>query len=291
MAVLYRQTDALKSRALAAMKAEGMEYDERMEELDKIDYPKPNEEFLYATFNIFAERHPWVGNDILRPKSIARDMYEQGMTFVEYVKEYGLQRSEGVLLRYLTDSYKALVQTVPESAKTDPLYDLCDWLGLSVRYVDASLIDEWEQLQSPIEAGAAPPERESNEAPDITKDVRGFTTMARNTVWKLVRLLAFKQYDRTAEALADSGDQDWGRRTPARGHWQTTGLNTTKFRSGLTRGAVSRLTSSGAMPSGHSRRSSSTRGTTRGWRMLLKVDLAASREAGAPQLRLISINQ
>ena len=210
MAVLYRQTDALKSRALAAMKAEGMEYDERMEELDKIDYPKPNAEFLYATFDIFAERHPWVGNDILRPKSIARNMYEQGMTFVEYVKEYGLQRSEGVLLRYLTDSYKALVQTVPESAKTDPLYDLSDWLGLSVRYVDASLIDEWEQLQSPIEAGASPPERESDEAPDITKDVRGFTTMARNTVWKLVRLLAFKQYGRAAEALADSGDQDWG---------------------------------------------------------------------------------
>ncbi|MGB5813123.1 MAG: DUF3516 domain-containing protein, partial [Polyangiales bacterium] len=148
MAVLYRQTDALKSRALASMKAEGMEYDERMEELDKITYPKPNEEFLYATYDIFAKRHPWVGNDVLRPKSITRDMYELGMTFVEYVKEYGLQRSEGVLLRYLTDSYKALVQTVPESAKTDALYDLSDWLGLSVRYVDASLLDEWEQLQS-----------------------------------------------------------------------------------------------------------------------------------------------
>ena len=136
-AVLYRQTDTLKSRALASMKAEGMEYDERMAELDKIEYPKPNAEFLYGTYEVFAERHPWVGGDVLRPKSIARDMYELGMSFVEYVKEYGLQRSEGVLLRYLTDAYKGFVQTVPESAKTEELYDVSDWLGLVVRSVDA----------------------------------------------------------------------------------------------------------------------------------------------------------
>ena len=151
-AVLYGQTDTLKSRAIAQMKAEGMEYDERMAELDKIEYPKPNAEFLYATYEVFSERHPWVGGDVLRPKSIARDMYELGMSFVEYVKEYGLQRSEGVLLRYLTDAYKGFVQTVPESAKTDELYDVSDWLGLTVRSVDASLLDEWEQLQAPDQA-------------------------------------------------------------------------------------------------------------------------------------------
>jgi hypothetical protein len=288
MAVLYRQTDALKSRALAAMKAEGMEYDERMEELEKIDYPKPNAEFLYGTFDIFAKRHPWVGNDILRPKSIARDMYELGMTFVEYVKEYGLQRSEGMLLRYLTDSYKALVQTVPESAKTDALYDLSDWLGLSVRYIDASLIDEWEQLQSPIEDGELAPERESDEAPDITKDVRGFTTMVRNSVWKLVRLLAFNQYDRAAEALADSGDESWDAdrlREAMTGYWAEydeiqIGPDA---RSGGQIDVERRDTEWAFTQILLDPRSD------RSWRMVLRIDLDASRKAGAPRLNLISI--
>jgi hypothetical protein len=288
MAVLYRQTDALKSRALAAMKAEGMEYDERMEELEKIDYPKPNAEFLYGTFDIFAKRHPWVGSDILRPKSIARDMYELGMTFVEYVKEYGLQRSEGMLLRYLTDSYKALVQTVPESAKTDALYDLSDWLGLSVRYIDASLIDEWEQLQSPIEDGELAPERESDEAPDITKDVRGFTTMVRNSVWKLVRLLAFNQYDRVAEALADSGDESWDAdrlREAMTGYWAEydeiqIGPDA---RSGGQIDVERRDTEWAFTQILLDPRSD------RSWRMVLRIDLDASRKAGAPRLNLISI--
>ncbi|MGB3052845.1 MAG: DUF3516 domain-containing protein, partial [Polyangiales bacterium] len=195
-AVLYRQTDTLKGRALAAMKAEGMAYDERMAELDKIEYPKPRADLLYATYEVFAEHHRWVGSDVLRPKSIARDMYELGMSFVEYVKEYGLQRSEGVLLRYLTDAYKGFVQTVPESAKTDPLYDVSDWLGLTVRSVDASLLDEWEQLQAPDEGVVMPVERDEDEAFDITKDERGFTTMVRNAAWKIVRFLAFKQYER-----------------------------------------------------------------------------------------------
>jgi hypothetical protein len=288
MAVLYRQTDALKSRALAAMKAEGMEYDERMEELEKIDYPKPNAEFLYGTFDIFAKRHPWVGSDILRPKSIARDMYELGMTFVEYVKEYGLQRSEGVLLRYLTDSYKALVQTVPESAKTDALYDLSDWLGLSVRYIDASLIDEWEQLQSPIEDGELAPKRESDEPPDITKDVRGFTTMVRNSVWKLVRVLAFKQYDRAAEALADSGDESWDAdrlREAMTGYWAEydeiqIGPDA---RSGGQIDVERRDTEWAFTQILLDPRSD------RSWRMVLRIDLDASRKAGAPRLNLISI--
>jgi len=208
-AVLYRQTDALKSRALASMKADGIEYDERMAELDKIEYPKPNAEFLYGTYEVFAERHPWVGGDVLRPKSIARDMYELGMSFVEYVKEYGLQRSEGVLLRYLTNAYKSFVQTVPESAKTDELYDVSDWLGLVVRSVDASLLDEWEQLQSPEEEPTAPSEQDSDQSVDITRDVRGFSTMVRNSAWRIVRNLAFKQYGKAAEALNAAGDETW----------------------------------------------------------------------------------
>ncbi len=289
MAVLYRQTDVLKSRALAAMKAEGMEYDQRMEELEKINYPKPNEEFLYGTFDIFAKRHPWVGNDILRPKSIARDMYELGMTFVEYVKEYGLQRSEGVLLRYLTDSYKALVQTVPESAKTDALYDLCDWLGLSVRYIDASLLAEWEQLQAPIEPGTPIEERPSDEPPDITKDVRGFTTMVRNAVWKVVRLLAFKQYDRAAEALADSGDESWDAerlRAAMAGYW----AEYDEIQIGPDARSSKEIDIERGDTEWACTQTLCDPRNDRSWRMTVRVDLASSRDAGAPRLSLTSID-
>ena len=288
-AVLYRQTDALKSRALAAMKAEGMEYDERMAELEKIEYPKPNAEFLYGTYDVFAERHPWVGADVLRPKSIARDMYELGMSFVEYVKEYGLQRSEGVLLRYLTDAYKGFVQTVPESAKTDELYDVSDWLGLVVRSVDASLLDEWEQLQSPEDVALAADEPKAEETVDITKDQRGFTTMVRNAVWKIVRYLAFKRYDRAAEALSESGgEDDWSAErfsetlAPYWAEYDAIDIGPEARSSGqlqIERGDDTwQLTQIILDPNGD-----------RSWHLRFSIDLAASRDAAQPVLKLQSL--
>ncbi|MBW2507210.1 MAG: DUF3516 domain-containing protein [Deltaproteobacteria bacterium] len=288
-AVLYRQTDTLKSRALAAMKAEGVEYDERMAELDKIEYPKPNAELLYGTYEVFAERHPWVGNDVLRPKSIARDMYELGMSFVEYVKEYGLQRSEGVLLRYLTDAYKGFVQTVPEASKTDELYDVSDWLGLVVRSVDASLLDEWEQLQSHEDDVVVPVEPKEDEVVDITRDERGFTTMVRNAIWKIVRYLAFKQYDRAAEALAEVDESNaWSseRFAEALGpYWSEYDAIDIgpEARSGaqlqMERGRSAwQVTQILLDPNGD-----------RSWHLRLEVDLDASRESGQPALRLRSL--
>jgi superfamily II RNA helicase len=116
-AVLFKQVDTLKGRAVASLKAQGVEYDERMAELEKIEAPKPNAEFMLGTFRMFAEHHPWVGSDSLRLKSVARDMFEQGETFNGYVRTYGLARAEGVLLRYLSDVYKALIQTIPEDAE------------------------------------------------------------------------------------------------------------------------------------------------------------------------------
>ncbi len=290
-AVLYRQTDTLKSRALAAMKAEGMEYDERMAELDKIEYPKPNAEFLYGTYEVFSERHPWVGNDVLRPKSIARDMYELGMSFIEYVKEYGLQRSEGVLLRYLTDAYKSFVQTVPESAKTAELYDVSDWLGLTVRSIDASLLAEWEELHTLSDDTVAPVEREEeDELVDITRDQRGFTTMVRNAVWKLVRFLAFQQYDRVVEALLDADEQnEW---TPERlretlaPYWaEYEAIDTGPDARSSTYLQIDRdesewrLTQILLDPKGD-----------RAWHLRLRVDLPASRNAAQPVLTLLSIS-
>jgi hypothetical protein len=288
-AVLYRQTDALKSRALATMKAEGMEYDERMAELDKIEYPKPNAEFLYGTYEVFAERHPWVGGDVLRPKSIARDMYELGMSFVEYVKEYGLQRSEGVLLRYLTDAYKGFVQTVPETAKTDELYDVSDWLGLVVRSVDASLLDEWEQLQSPEDDAGVPVERKEDEAVDITKDARGFTTMVRNAVWKIVRYLAFKQYERAAEALLEAdASSEWSAERFAealRPYWSEYDA--------IDIGPEARSAAQLQIERGDSQWQLTQilldPNADRSWHMRFEVDLDASREAAQPVLTLRSL--
>jgi len=289
-AVLYRQTDTLKSRALGAMKAEGMEYDERMAELDKIEYPKPNAEFLYGTYEVFSERHPWVGSDVLRPKSIARDMYELGMSFVEYVKEYGLQRSEGVLLRYLTDAYKAFVQTVPETAKTTELYDVSDWLGLTVRSIDASLLAEWEELHALSDDTVVPVEREpEEEAVDITRDERGFTTMVRNAIWKLVRFLAFRQYDRVAETLTEADE---------RNEWTAERLGETLAPYWAEYDAIE--IGPDARSSAHleiERNASEWRirqilldpNGDRSWHLRLRVDLPASRELGQPVLTLLSI--
>src|SRR3979409_1202060 len=117
--VLYSQLRRLKDQKIAELKAQGMEYDQRMEELEKLEWPKPLREFIYVSFNDFAQKHPWVGEENIRPKSVAREMVERFSSFNDYVRDYGLQRSEGVLLRYLGQAYKTLIQTVPESMKTE----------------------------------------------------------------------------------------------------------------------------------------------------------------------------
>src|SRR5205807_10432683 len=133
-------------------KADGLDYEERTEALEEISYPQPLTELLEPAFATYRGGHPWVADFELSPKSIARDLYERSMTFVEYVGHYGLARSEGLLLRYLSDAYKALRQTVPEEARTEGLTDLIELLGELVREVDSSLLDEWEKLVNPDDA-------------------------------------------------------------------------------------------------------------------------------------------
>ncbi|MEO0813638.1 MAG: DUF3516 domain-containing protein, partial [Myxococcota bacterium] len=123
-AILIKQIDLLKTERLAELKAAGVEYEERMEELDKVEPPKPRAELIYETFNAFSVKHPWVREENIRPKSIARDLFERCMSFREYVKEYKLERSEGLVLRYLSDAYKTLVQTVPERFKTEAVEEI-----------------------------------------------------------------------------------------------------------------------------------------------------------------------
>ena len=147
--ILRKQLDRVKDQKMAEMKMEGIEYDERMEELEKLEYPKPNREFIYSTFNAFAARHPWVGQENIRPKSIAREMFENFRSFSDYIRDYELQRSEGILLRHLNGVYKVLAQTVPDSAKNDTVREMELYLGTMIRQVDSSLLDEWEKMRDP----------------------------------------------------------------------------------------------------------------------------------------------
>src|SRR6188768_3501023 len=147
--VLGSQEHKARGEAIGEMKAEGIEYDERMELLEEVSWPKPLQELLEHTYELYRQRHPWVGEDALKPKSVVRDMYERAMTFAEYVAFYGLTRSEGLVLRYLGDAYRALRQTVPDSVRTYELDDIEVWLGAVVRQTDSSLLDEWERLSDP----------------------------------------------------------------------------------------------------------------------------------------------
>ncbi len=200
--VLSAQQFKARGEAVAAMKADGVEYDERMELLESVTYPKPQADLLEAAYNIYKRGHPWVADHELSPKSVARDMYERAMTFTEYVGYYGLARSEGLVLRYLADAYKALRQTVPEEARTEELADLIEWLGELVRQVDSSLIDEWERLRNPLaEAEHLAAER----PPAVTGNKRAFRVLVRNAMFRRVELAALRRYAELGELAGDDG--------------------------------------------------------------------------------------
>jgi superfamily II RNA helicase len=213
--ILRRQLDRLKTQRMAEMKAEGKDYDERIEELEKMEYPKPLRDFIYDTFNAFAAQHPWVGQENIRPKSIAREMFELFVSFPEYIREYDLQRAEGLLLRYLSEVYKTLEQTVPEPMKNDEIRSMEDYLRTMIRSVDSSLIDEWEKMRGGDSSKDTAPDEEAAaaethpSASDITRNARGFTVMIRNEVFRFVRALANRRYDEALELVGfDWGAQD-----------------------------------------------------------------------------------
>jgi superfamily II RNA helicase len=218
--VLRQQLDALKRVKLGELKMAGVEYEQRIEELEKLEYPKPMREFVYDSFNAFAREHPWVRGDDVRPKSVAREMVERFMDFNEYVREYELGRAEGSLLRYLSDAYKALVQTVPAPAKTPEVDDIEVFLRAIVRSVDSSLLDEWDRLRSHASdtpwADATPPLVPELAEPDVTRDERGFTVLVRGAMFQLLRAFARKDYAGAGllvtapEAGGTEGEGTWG---------------------------------------------------------------------------------
>lgn len=208
--ILSQQQFLARGEAVNAMKAEGIEYDQRMELLEDVTWPKPLQELLEATFEQYAATQPWVAEFELRPKSVVRDMYERAMTFADYVGYYKAARSEGLVLRYLSDAYRAIRQTVPDEAKTEEVLDLIEWLGELVRQVDSSLVDEWEQLTNPVapsEAPIVPPA-----PPSILTNARAFKVLVRNEMFRRVQLAAREDYAELAilDGAAGFDAARWG---------------------------------------------------------------------------------
>jgi superfamily II RNA helicase len=199
--VLYSQLRRLKDEKIAELKAQGVEYEERMQELEKLEWPKPLRELIYSSFNDFAQKHPWVGEENIRPKSVAREMVERFCTFNDYVRDYGLQRSEGVLLRYLGQVYKTLVQTVPEPLKTEPLEEIVSFFLEMIRRVDSSLLEEWESLKNPLQAMPGERLTEALEPFDPARDAKAFRARLRVELLQLLRALSARNYEEAAAAI------------------------------------------------------------------------------------------
>ena len=207
--VLRKQLDRVKDQKMAEMKMEGIEYDQRMEELEKLEYPKPRREFIYETFNAFTGKHPWVGQENIRPKSIVREMFEQFRSFNDYIKDYELQRAEGVLLRHINNTFKVLTQTVPDSAKTETVREMEVYLSTMIRQVDSSLLDEWEKMRNPAfqraEAKEVRPSGAEEAARDITRDTKAFTAAIRNRIFTFLRGVVNQDYAAALDGLRNSG--------------------------------------------------------------------------------------
>jgi superfamily II RNA helicase len=203
--VLSVQRSKARGEAVAAMKAEGIEYEQRMELLEEITYPRPLAELLGAAYELYRRGHPWVADHQLSPKSVVRDMFERAMTFTEYVGFYQLARSEGLVLRYLADAYKALRQTVPDDAKTEELTDLIEWLGELVRQVDSSLLDEWEKLRAGDDATEVAPARTDDRPPAVTANPRAFRVLVRNALFRRVELAALRRWAELGELDGEAG--------------------------------------------------------------------------------------
>lgn len=201
--ILAQQQYIARGAAVAEMKADGIEYDERMALLEEITWPMPLRELLETAYEIYRESHPWLPEDALSPKSIVREMYEQGMGFNDFVARYQLGRSEGLVLRYLTDAYRTLRQTVPDQYRTPELDELAEWLGETVRQTDSSLLDEWESLTDPEAVHQHAVELAEHRPPvnprPISKQERAFTTMIRNAMFRRAQLVARDDVDGLAD--------------------------------------------------------------------------------------------
>ena len=199
--VLRAQERKARDAAMAEMKMDGVDYDERLERIADVTYPKPLEDLLDAAFSKYCDAVPWARDYYLRPKSVLRDMLESAADFKGYIQKLGIMRYEGILLRYLSEAFRGLDRTIPEDKRTEQLKDIIAWLGLVVRSVDSSLVDEWESAGAVLDA--APPDASGAEA--VVRDRRGLTVLVRNALFSRVRMAAHRDTAGLGEA-----DGDWG---------------------------------------------------------------------------------
>lgn len=200
-AVLMAQQFEARGVAVDQLKADGLDYEERVALLEDVTWPKPLADFLGATFASYRRSHPWIHDGDLSPKSVVREMFETGMTFGQFVGRYKLARAEGVVLRYLSDAYRALRSTVPVSVRSEEFDDLLEWLGELVRQTDSSLLDEWEALANPSDEDAT--EVRSGDTRVLSANPRALRVMVRQAAFRRIDLLAREAY--AALAQLDSG--------------------------------------------------------------------------------------
>jgi uncharacterized protein YoaH (UPF0181 family) len=290
--VLQAQLERLRAETLARLKEEGVEYEERMEVLRELEHPKPLADLLYEVFNSYRARHPWARDYDVHPKSVVRDMHERAMGFSEYVGYYGVARSEGLLLRYLSDAYKALVQSVPEEAKSQGLRDITEWLGEMVRQVDSSLLDEWELLSHPelikeavVEGKRPSPRAIEAEAGAVTANPRAFRVMARNACFRRVELAARRDW----AALGDLDEEvGWGAE-----RWEDAFLPYFEEHSAIGMGPSARGSALWQVKelgrTWRVRQVLDDEAGDRDWAIILEVDLDASDERGEAVLRPVAV--
>jgi len=200
--IIRKQVDKAKDKLIAEMKADGAEYDARMDALEQVEHPKPGKEFIYATYNEFVLSNPWAKEASVRPKSIAREMFEDYSSFEDYIKTYKLEKSEAILLRHLSEVYKILAQTVPPALKTEELLEAEEFFGEMIRDTDSSIIDEWEKLRNPELVTAKPaPEPERKPIP-FTRHKSALTKAARSLVLSFVKSLSQQNYEQALTLAA-----------------------------------------------------------------------------------------
>ena len=207
--ILLAQQNAAKGELLAELKADGVEYTERMARLDEVTWPKPMAEELEAALEIYRRTRPWVRAEDLSPKSVVREIHETRQTFSEFVQRYGLQRSEGIVLRYLSDAYQAMRRTIPQDLRTEELEDTIEWLGVLVRGIDSSLLDEWEALTHPEDGPGAEEEVRPSSPRGLSAQTKVLRTMVRAAMWQRVEHFAFEREERLAQLDGAAG---WDRR-------------------------------------------------------------------------------
>jgi hypothetical protein len=210
-AILIAQEKEAKSLRIAELKAAGVPYEDRLRELEDITYPKPKAEFIYATFRVFCEHHPWVGEEHIRPKSIAREMLESYASFHDTVKRYGIARSEGLLLRYLGDAYTTLARTVPEESRTEALEDALAFFRTMLERVDASLIEEWESRRSfaPLDDGFSEEAAAAPKPYDLAEHPRALAARIRAELHALVHALARGDFEEAVACVRHDPSDLW----------------------------------------------------------------------------------